>query len=295
MSKNGVCAIVVFYKANEKEFLNLTQTSKQFEKTLVIFNGITPTDKVLINEYFQNNNIQTIINTDNEGMSVALNQGVKMAIKLGFKFVLTLDQDSTLTENMVVKMLDTYKQMIADGVPQDSIGIIEPVLVDKNTGFKKIRSQKSDKNYGEIDDCYTSGNLISTKIFEQIGFYYEPFFVYGTDTDFNIRLQNQGKKIYEVKNAELMHQEGSLKFYKLFGLEFSSTNHSPFARYFIARNTLLLWKKYWLTNPKWFLNSVNWYIRTVLKVFLFEDKKWTKLKMALKGTWHGLINKTGKL
>ena len=295
MSKNGVCAIVVFYKAKESDFLNLIETSRQFEKTFVIFNSIDKTNQDLISKYLQANNIITVINQDNEGVSVALNQGIKKAIESGFKFVLTLDQDSTLTKNMVERMLQTYQQIIKDGIDENTIGILEPVLVDKNTGFKKIRSQNLTRGYDEIADCYTSGNLINTKIFQKIGFYYEPFFVYGTDTDFNIRVQNHGKKIYEASKAELIHQEGSLKFYKIFGKTFSATNHSPFARYYIARNTFLLWKKYWLSNPKWFLKSINWYSRTILKVLLFEEKKWTKFKMLLKGTWHGLINKTGKL
>ncbi|MEI6728539.1 MAG: glycosyltransferase [bacterium] len=294
MTKKQVCAIVVFYKAGEKEFLNVIHTDKQTSQTIVVFNGQTDTEKELTQKHFAKTEIKTIINDQNLGIAAALNQGVKKAIKQNFQWVLTLDQDSTIGEKMVDKMLSVYEEMLKDGINKNQIGILEPVLVDKLTGFEK-RKNKSELTYIQIKDCYTSGNLIPTEVFSRAGFYNEGLFLYHVDTDFNLNLINNGLKIYEVSNATLYHQEGSLTEHKLFGKTFSTTNHSKIARYYFARNEILMLRKYWLTNPNWCLESINWYIRMLLKVVIFEKDRLAKFKFTIIGILDGMMNRIGKL
>ena len=47
-----------------------------------------------------------VFNSENLGIAKALNQGIEIAIKEKFEWVITMDNDSIATENMIDNMLE---------------------------------------------------------------------------------------------------------------------------------------------------------------------------------------------
>ena len=74
--------------------------------------------------FLSNTKVKYIYNNLNLGVAASLNIGAKEAIEQGYTYLLTMDQDSKATPDMINHMLKAYKHF------QD-IGIVTPFHVNK--------------------------------------------------------------------------------------------------------------------------------------------------------------------
>jgi rhamnosyltransferase len=289
MSK--ICAIIVTYNPQKGFFDKLAYTSSLVNKVLIADNS-TQDDlqkKVLElkNKY---KNIEVISNKDNLGIASALNQGVNYAIENNYDWVLTLDQDSFYESNPIPEMFKVYDEYSQ----KDKVFMLSSSFY--NPGLKMMQTKIiPGKNYKELEVTMTSGNLVKVDIFKKLGLFDESLFIYHVDNDFCLKCSNSGYKILEVYKAILMHSEGNLKQYRLFGKTFTTTNHSPMARYYISRNLVILTKRYFFSNSMFITKLIIRYLILMAKVLCFENDKFLKLKLTFKGFIDGLLNKKGKL
>ena len=95
------------------------------------------------------------------------------------------------------------------------------------------------------------------------------------DFDFVIRLHLSRKfKAVKVNSPLIKHHLGSPL--KKFGIV--SSNHSPKRRYFWARNTVYLNRKYLLKLPMWILKKDFFLVKDTLGIIIVEHGKKEKLK-----------------
>ena len=280
-----ICAIIVTYHPDNQVFENLENIYKQVDKIVIVDN--TPAQEVEILQKITENysEVEIIYNADNLGIAKALNQGVKYAIEESFDWVLTMDQDSTLTENMVANMFVAYDKY----EKKEQVGILSPIYLDK---FTKNLSYKGEKEILELEAGLTSGQLVKTELFEKCGFFREDYFIYHVDTEYCLRIRKHGYKILQIKSAILLHEEGKqTKHSFLWKKGLITTNHSAFARYYITRNTIFLMKEYFFSFPKYIFKTIlNLKINT-LKIILFEDNKFEKIFSEVKGTLNAFFLK----
>jgi rhamnosyltransferase len=79
-----------------------------------------------------------------------------------------------------------------------------------------------------------------------------------------------------------------------FGFTFKPTNHSAARRYYMSRNRVVLYRKYFRRFPRWILQSMNESLRETAKCLLGEQDRARKLRSFLLGTWDGLTGRMGK-
>ena len=140
----------------------------------------------------------------------------------------------------------------------------------------------------------TSGSLIKAEIFEAAGFYDETLFIDYVDTDFCLRVQKGGYKILSVSSAFLEHELGQRQARHFFGLQISFRIHTAWRYYYIFRNRLLLYRRYWAIAPGWLLHDLRWLILEVGRIFLLEDGRKPKIRALMHGIKDGLRNKAGR-
>lgn len=272
-----VCAGVVTYNPNILRLReNFNSISIQVSQIFVVDNNSKNIGEIeeVINEY---SNIILIKNRRNEGIAYALNRILINSYKQGFKWVLTLDQDSICNNDLV----EEYVKRLSN----DQIGMLCSNINDLNLGILEGIEDNIDK---EVDFCITSGSLLSVKAWKEVGGFDNELFIDRVDTDMCYSLVNKGYKIVKISYTGLIHEIGSGKVIKVLGKNIYLYNHSDFRRYYINRNAIIISKRYAKTT---LIHEIFYLLNRTILILIYEDNKAKKLYSGMKGIIDGLTFK----
>lgn len=272
MESNSVCCVIVTYNIGV-QFLDCFNAIKnQVDKIIIVDNGSNfETIKVLKDIESMNESV-IIYNLDNRGIAGALNQGIAFALDNNYKWLLTMDNDSIASENMVESMLNTYNCL--EEKDKKNIASIFPTYLEQ--AFLQNNDKKSNdkgSKYNFVNTEITSGNLVKVEVFNNVGKFIDELFIDYVDHEFCLRLLEKGYKLIQLEDAFLFHRLGNSGEKKILGFRTTFTNHSPLRLYYITRNSLYTWGKYYKKFPKIIIKDIIFYIRKTLKIVLYEENK----------------------
>ncbi len=186
--KDAVWFIFVFYKPT-------TEQRRQFEQ-------ISRWVKALI-----------VDNTEeNRGYGGGANVGIRHALTQGAQWVVVCNQDIFLLEKDIKRLVETLEKS-------------EPGIAGPEVGsFDKKRWTTILPAKDQVEYISGSCMAIHKRIFERIGFFYEPYFMYYEDADFSVRAKKAGFTLKQVHLAGFQHEARSMAKKK---------------DYYLARNQLL--------------------------------------------------------
>ena len=121
------------------------------------------------------------------------------------------------------------------------------------------------------------------------------FFIDYIDTDYCLRVSRSRRTVAVAGDAMLHHRLGARKKHGLLGREFRSMNHAPFRHYYMARNRVAVWRRHALAVPHWATFDLCFAAYNYMRVLLFEERRWAKIQSTLRGTWHGLLGRSGPM
>ena len=182
-----VAAIIVSYNPDSNLFDSINLLLNQVEKVIIVDNG----SKEKYVKYIKSINedkIEIILNKENLGIATALNIGVRKALENGYEWILTMDQDSKASPDMVKKMFNVYNSINRE--ERKDILSIFPNFVDER--IQSIEENSNMNSYEYVDADITSGNLLRKEVFEKVGFFDDSLFIDLVDTDFCMRLNEKG-------------------------------------------------------------------------------------------------------
>lgn len=274
--KSNVGAIIITYNIDSKIKKNIKYLREQVEEVIVVDNGSDWETIRVLDGLADLEQITLIKLNDNMGIAYALNKGIDYALTKNYDWILTLDHDSIVTQNMLAEMLDVYSQM--------SNKVEIAMLVPHHVEERQLITQANElKPYEFVLTEITSGALVKSEIYRSIKKYDEKLFIDLVDHEYCLELNKLGFKILKVNTACLMHNLGETECKDVLGLKLLPTNHSPIRRYYMSRNRLYIWKKYYRYFPKWVLTDLRRFITEIIKIIFFEDQKVEKLKMIMIG------------
>ena len=186
---------------------------------------------------------------ENKGIAYALNQIMKRAQFDGYKWLVTMDQDSVIPEGLI----SAYEKYTAD----DSIGIICPQVVDSRRSYMEVKKEPREEF---IDFCITSASCTSISAWERVGKFDEWLFIDLVDNDFCKRMIVSGYKILRLNNLVLDQEFGKIiqkservqKFWNGIAKMFHNDNFgklgyrkfvSPMRVYYTNRNIIYINRK----------------------------------------------------
>ena len=267
MNKIKIASVVVLYNPSQENINNISLYKKEVDRIYIVDN----TD----------DNIKRINNTqklkyiklgENKGIAYALNIGAKKAIEDGYEWLLTMDQDSKMTEDIIVKMKD-----FLISTKEENVGLISP--------YQDIDS-KEDNISEDIEDMIevmTSGNIINLDAYKKIGGFKDWLFIDCVDTDNCMNLHKHGYKVLRLNRIVMKHELGNLVVHKLFNKEYPCYNHNPIRRYYIVRNNLYINSLYKNLYPEYCKRLLRIQKGQVKRIIVFEKNKFQKLRMMYKG------------
>jgi len=279
--ENNVCCIIVTYNIGIKFYECFNAIINQVEKVVIVDNCSNKETLNVLKNIKQTNNVMILYNNKNMGIATALNQGVRYALDNKYEWVLTMDNDSQATDNMVEVMLSCYETCLKS---EESIVGIFPEYINRNTekDIKFCKSTFGNYKYNEIVFDNTSGNLVKSDVFTKVGFFKEELFIDSVDHDFCLRVKEAGKKMIKVNNAKLYHNLGNMRVYNFLGLKINCSNHSALRRYYITRNRCYIRRRY-KNNSDYMRYDRKTLINENLKIIFFESDKLRKMRMCIKG------------
>ena len=279
MSK--VAAIIVSYNPDKNLLDSVNLLISQVEKIIIVDNGSIEEKRKDISSIkdIYNERIEIIFNEENLGIATALNIGVREALKQGFNWILTMDQDSKASKDMVEKMFEVYNNI--DEKERKSILSIFPNFVDER--IQSIEENSVMNTYEYVDADITSGNLVNSEVFDKVGFFDDSLFIDLVDTDFCMRLNEKNIKMIKVRDAILYHSLGESQSVKSILGKFNTSNHSALRRYYMTRNRFYIWEKYKDLNSFTLNRDKKLFKKEFIKIILGEKDKVNKIKMVFKG------------
>lgn len=259
-----ILGVIITYNPELKRLQNnINSIVEQVNNILIIDNNSSNIKE--IENKFINKKIKILKNKENIGIASALNKGLNYAQKNKYNYILTLDQDSISTNNMVKELRNGFRK-------EKNIGIVSPSVFDLNV--KKYMTKKIEHRYEEVEWSITSGGLCKVKSLLKVNGFDEILFIDCVDLDICLKLKKIGEKIVLSKFATLEHEVGKMKIKKFCGIKFNVTNHSSFRVYYIFRNNLYI-------NHCYKNNGLKGKLKLIKKfwgIMFYEKDKYEKIK-----------------
>jgi len=295
---NSIFAIIVTYNPDSYISENVESALKQVNRLLIIDNNSNESSKATLQKLSDNNQkIELILNNENIGLAAAQNLGLEKALFEQADWILLLDDDSQMNDNMATNMLTAYE----NHADKEQIAIIAPYIEEQNAKIEPKymlsagqllfkRTGFGDKEIlNNVLACIASGSLIKTSTIKELGLFKTQYFIDYIDTEFCLRVISANYKIIAVKNAILNHHLGEKTLHNVGEIRIPTSNHSAKRRFTIYRNRVWVWKKYLFKTPNYIFYDTLASFYDIFRIAAFEKEKFTKLKMVIKGLIVGLF------
>lgn len=242
----------------------------------------------------------------NRGLGAAYNQGVDLARAQRADYVLLLDQDSIVAEDMVAHLVAAFAEggSSTDVHATHPIAACGPRYVDRLTGRRSVLLGNRGLSMGRLEEPATpqaraasamlisSGSLIPLTVLDELGGFDEGFFIDHIDTDFCLRAAAKQMQLWVVAAAGMEHELGHAQQRIWFGRWHDLPIHDPSRLYYIFRNSLRLMARPY-AHWRWGLFDLR-RLSVILVVHLVAPgPRFTRLGYALSGLVAGLLGRSG--
>jgi rhamnosyltransferase len=285
-----VCAIAVTFHPDPEFPARLGRILGQVGALVIVDNGSGGAAVGMLRELAMNPLITLVLNLDNLGIASALNIGIERAATLGFTWVLLLDQDSSVDDDMVQELIAV--QAVFPNA--DQLAVIGSGFRDVNKGSREASPESRADPWEEAELVITSGSLIPLAAHGTIGPFREELFIDYVDIDYCHRARAKGFRVIKTRKAIMSHAIGAYSQHSWLWMNKWTTNHSPDRRYYIARNDTVMLREYGnYVLGSWALKSFARCFRLCKRIALYEQMKTSKIIAVVQGWWDGVRGHMG--
>jgi rhamnosyltransferase len=287
----SVCVVIVTYRPDNGLFDRVQRVAAQVAQTVIVDNGSPPPCVQSIRELAHTIPVHLILNKVNEGIACALNAGTRWAASRGFRWVLTLDQDTIVLPDMV----DAFAEVVHSYPAPERLAVIGSNYRDMGSGRLFYRGMIETNGFPGIKTAsvLTSGSLISVAAFQTIGGFREDFFIDCVDHDYCLHARARGFHVVLTNKPLMEHGIGHLTEHRLLWRKVYTSNHSPVREYFRTRNSVFLVREYIRLEPRWMMRYLWAWLKSLVLMFLFEKQRFLKMKNLIRGCFDGALGRSG--
>jgi len=267
-----IIIVVVTYNRKfilKRCLLSLLAQSQLPDLIIIVDNASTDgTVEMLRKEFFPHPLFLYANLNGNLGGAGGFHFGSKLAIEKGADWVCLMDDDC-LPDKDCLRQLTTNIN--------NKRNIYSPIVLsieDKKTVLWGINAKISTGNR-EVVTLPFNGFFIHRESIKEIGFPEKDFFIYGDDTEYNLRVKSSGRKIIMVTGSLMYHPYRNM----LKGLAIIKMFMSKIWVYYKLRNAIIIFKKYnyySINQILMFFSSLLFYVLTLKFQFIrlwFEGLK----------------------
>lgn len=294
-----VAAVVVTFFPDDRVTERLVAIRGQVDRLVVVDNGSPAETQTMLETWAAANGAVVLANAENRGLAAALNQGMAWSEAAGIEWTITFDQDSTPQPGLVAALLATAKS----ATTADRVAMVGARTFDEWTGREDRwlrpawwgfqRAPCSSGDLTGVTFVITSGTLTRVRAWRSLGGFDEGLFIDFLDHDLCLKARQAGWEILVSGEARLAHNLGAKREVAVAGRRLRPTFHSAPRHYYMARNRILMWRRYAWRYPHWWLFDACFGALNLMRVLLAEDRRGEKLAAMLRGTLHGVSGRLG--
>lgn len=284
-------AAIISFRPDESLIRLVDVLGRHSIYVLVIANEDNGASRQILSSLPPEFNGEVIHNPQNMGIAYALNQALHYGIENQFDRMITFDQDSLPLEcyfeeiEFHEKFFETHR----------NVALVSPTLITFDGAEIRTDSHYgvSDAQYFFVATAITSGSTFDLRSLSEVDGFATDFFIDYVDHEVCLKLRKYGYVAVRSTRARVKHRIGTHRAASIFGKNFSLTEYSPHRHYFIARNRILTYRRYFRFFPIWTLRDAA--ISTVWTFFtlMLEANRVSKLGNLALGIYHGVRNISG--
>ncbi len=245
-------AIVVTYFPDTAALLKLLGQLNKETDFIVIDNGTPNIQELIESIQVYERCIELRQLKENLGLARALNIGIEQALSLGCEYVFLFDQDSSLCDMFVNRMISAYRDALR--LSDYAIAAVGPRIINpqtnRQTPFKLFnrfilrtdRLFNGSNSHFQADFLITSGTLLVLEHLQQIGDMKENYFIDNVDLEWCFRAKSLGFDIVGTDDAVLYHAIGERSENPLVRAGLMA-QHNPSRTYYSSRNRTHLYRR----------------------------------------------------
>jgi rhamnosyltransferase len=285
-----VCAIAVTYHPDSDFPARISRILRQVGALVIVDNGSGAAEITMLRDLAANPLITLVLNSENLGVASALNIGIQRAVALRYTWVLLLDQDSCVDDDMVQDLFAIH----AAFPDKDQLAVIGSGFRDVYKGSREANHESSADPWEEVELVITSGSLIPLAAHAVIGPFREELFIDSVDVDYCFRARAKGFRVIKTRKLMMSHAIGASTRHNVLWMNKWTTNHSPDRRYYMARNDTVMLREYGnYVLGLWALKSFARCFRLCKRIALYEQMKTSKMIAVAQGWWDGIRGHLG--
>jgi rhamnosyltransferase len=217
----------------------------------------------------------------NAGIARSLNDGLKVAQEQGARWLLTVDQDSTLPPGYVAAILQAANEA-EDALGPGAVGAVAAGSVADASGRLAYPVAAAD-GLPTTEEVIQTGTMWSVAGLALIGAFDESLAIDGVDAAACVRLRARGKRIVLAPGLTVGHRVGSGRQVTILGRSVLSSGHAPARRTTIVRNRLRLLPEEVAQSPMHAFRTMRRVAMNTLLAVTIEDDRWRKVKASARG------------
>src|SRR5258708_19192131 len=289
-SGKEVCAIAVTYHPDAEFPARYRRILRQVTRLVIVDNGSSDAETMMLQEFAANPSVTLMLNFANLGIASALNSGIYRAIALGFKWVLLLDQDSCIDDDMVQTLIAVQ----AAFPDRDRLAVIGSAFRDTDEASREPTDDSRGGGWEVEESVITSESLVPLKAHAVVGPFREAFFIDHVDTEYCFRARAKGYRVIRTRKPIMSHAIGAITRHPVLWLNKWTFNHTADRRYYIARNDTIMLREYGhYVLGLWALKSFGRCVRLGRRIGLYEQMKIRKIGAVGQGWWDGIRGHMG--
>lgn len=268
-------ATIVLYKPDEERLIkNISAIKDQVDKIVFVDNDFYQNFSNLCETLSIKDKSIYISNSGNKGIAYALNRAVEFCHREGIDWLLTLDQDSIVPNNII----ETYERYTS----QDNVSIICCAI---NYNNQEIYGEFGTE-FRFVNECITSASYIKIEDCCALGGFDEAMFIDRVDFEYCYRVTASGRRILQTRDIVLQHQLGNLCVKHIANTTIHIGGHSAFRKFYMAQNLVYCHRKHPQKESLFFCLIKEGQL--IGKTLFFEGQKLSKLKAIIKGIHRGI-------
>ncbi|MBR1796757.1 MAG: glycosyltransferase [Clostridiales bacterium] len=272
---------VVLYNPDAKAVENIKTYAPYVGEVFAVDNSDEPDEDLIRMIEAVGDNVRVIPMNGNKGIAAGLNVGLREASLVGYKYLLTMDDDSYFTGTTLQDYLVEAQKLFEKDPKVIQVGI-------HNSGDKD-----DDKvvNREDPEWLITSGSVMDVESSIAVGGFLEKLFIDEVDREFCYRAASKGYLMRRVLKYTMQHNLGTPIRGKFLGRSYEAMGHSKVRKYYIFRNCTYVMKEYPQTRKPYRYFLFTQFVKTILA----EDDKWNKIRFMIRGRADARRGKFGKL
>ncbi len=217
----------------------------------------------------------------NRGIARSLNDGLRRASASGTPWLLTVDQDSTLSHDYVERIVAAADRAVAVLGPH-AVGAVGAGSIDDDSGALSY-PVRSVGGLPCTEELIQSGTLWSVAALNAIGGFDESLGIDGVDAAACVRLRASGRRLILATGLSLGHRVGEGRQVTVLGRSVLASGHSPERRTTMVRNRLRLAPEEFAQSPVHAFRTLRRVAMSTILAATIEDQRWAKVKGSARG------------